>query len=121
MIRRDDQFATGGLTWTRRWVGDNSGRYEWTAGKCRAWCESRRWIENERTGRADEKAVYRAEVGGRILSENFPTLLNAMRACVLKQAVTNGNSRSLGAAGNRPIENRGAGIADGMHDDAGHG
>lgn len=63
--RRDDLFTRHGVTWQRRWVGDNAGRYEWrsTCGRLLVW-------------RAN--ASYSASVEGRLVTAHAPSLLAGM-------------------------------------------
>lgn len=63
----DDTFERLGLTWQRQWVGDNSGRYEWTSDDGRLVC----W----RDGRS-----YRATLDGYSSTMTWPTLTGAMLA-----------------------------------------
>lgn len=56
-----------GTDWTRQWVGDNSGRYEWRSGDAR--------MVVYRDG-----SRYHAEIDGRPLSGSEPTLQAAMDA-----------------------------------------
>lgn len=63
-----DTFTSrSGSTWTRHWVGDNAGRYEWTTDDKLAVC----WRDSHQ---------YRARVRGRVLDRSYLTLLDAMQA-----------------------------------------
>lgn len=72
MTRRDDQFSLSGETFTRTWVGDNSGRYEWASSDGRLVC----W----RDGRE-----YRATLDGYPSTKVWPTLTGAMAASVISR------------------------------------
>ena len=58
-------FTRDGITWTSTWVGDNSGRYEWTSddGRLVAWREGRE---------------YRATLDGHNSTRTWPTLIATM-------------------------------------------
>lgn len=78
MTGRDDLFTLNGTTWQRTWVGDNSGRYEWTSddGRLVCWC-SKRWFEN---GRPIHE--YSATLDGYPSTKTWPTLTGVMAAAV---------------------------------------
>lgn len=61
----DDTFTRQGITWRRRWVGDNAGRYMWTSdcGRLTAWLF---------------RGVYRYAVDGQERPERLRTLREAM-------------------------------------------
>ena len=67
MTKRDDLFVRLGIEWRRQWVGDNSGRYEWSTicGRLKVW----------RSGRA-----YVTEIDGEIFQAPQATLIGAMNA-----------------------------------------
>ena len=60
-----DTFTSSGITWRRQWVGDNSGRYEWTSDDGRLVCF--------REGRN-----YSATLDGYPSTKTWPTLVAAM-------------------------------------------
>ena len=62
-----DTFTRSGITWRRQWIGDNSGRYEWTSDDGRLVCF--------RDGRA-----YSATLDGYASTKTWPTLTGAMAA-----------------------------------------
>ncbi len=62
-------FCLGSTTWTRQWVGDNSGRYEWTSDDQRLVCFR-------------EHREYSATLDGYPSTKTWPTLTGAMAASV---------------------------------------
>ncbi len=72
MTRRDDQFTLSGETFTRSWVGDNPGRYEWTSsdGRLVVWREGRE---------------YRATLDGYPSTKAWLTLTAAMAASIMSR------------------------------------
>lgn len=60
-----DTFTRSGITWRRQWVGDNSGRYEWTSDDGRLVCF--------RDGKA-----YAATLDGYASTKTWLTLTAAM-------------------------------------------
>lgn len=63
----DALFCRDGRRWHREWIGDNSGRYEWTTDDGTAVC----WREDR---------TYRASVNGEVGQREYATLLDAMEA-----------------------------------------
>ena len=72
MTRRDDQFSLSGETFTRTWVGDNSGRYEWTSSDGRLVC----WREGRE---------YNATLDGYAAKKRWLTLTAAMAASIMSR------------------------------------
>ena len=68
-MKRDDLFTIQGTTFRRQWVGDNSGRYEWTSNDGR--------LVTFREGRD-----YSATLDGYASTKTWPTLTGAMAATV---------------------------------------
>jgi hypothetical protein len=64
-----DIFTRDGITWRRQWVGDNSGRYEWTSDDNRLVV----WREHK---------DYSATLDGYPSTKTWPTLTAAMAASV---------------------------------------
>ena len=64
-----DTFTRDGVTWRRQWVGDNSGRYEWTSDDGRLVCFR-------------EHKDYAATLDGYPSTKSWPTLTGAMAASV---------------------------------------
>ena len=64
-MKPDDLYSRNGITWRRQWVGDNSGRYEWTSDDGRLVCF--------REGRN-----YSATLDGYPSTKTWPTLVAAM-------------------------------------------
>lgn len=62
-----DTFSHSGITWRRQWVGDNSGRYEWTSDDARLVV----WREG---------LEYSATLDGYAAKRTWPTLTAAMAA-----------------------------------------
>ena len=62
-------FRLGSTTWARQWVGDNSGRYEWTSDDGRLVCFR-------------EHREYSATLDGYPSTKTWPTLTAAMAATV---------------------------------------
>jgi hypothetical protein len=62
-----DTFTLSGITWRRSWIGDNSGRYEWTSDDGRLICF--------RDGRE-----YSATLDGYASTKTWLTLTAAMAA-----------------------------------------
>lgn len=60
-----DIFRQGSTIWRRQWVGDNSGRYEWTSDDGRLIC----WREGR---------DYSATLDGYPATKSWPTLTAAM-------------------------------------------
>ena len=69
MTKRDNIFRLHDTTWSRQWVGDNSGRYEWTSDDGR--------LVTFRDGRD-----YSATLDGYPSTKTWPTLTGAMAATV---------------------------------------
>lgn len=76
MTRRDDLFTQDGTTWQRKWVGDNSGRYEWTSSDGRMVCF--------RDGH-----IYRFTIDGALTTTRSMSLVAAMRTAAEAMAVRN--------------------------------
>lgn len=66
-MQRDDLFTLAGTTWHRAWIGDNSGRYEWTSddGRLVVWRDGH---------------DYSATLDGYHATKTWPTLTGAMAA-----------------------------------------
>ncbi len=62
-----DTFSRSGITWRRQWIGDNSGRYEWTSDDTRLTV----WREGK---------AYAATLDGYASTKTWPTLTGAMAA-----------------------------------------
>jgi hypothetical protein len=65
----DDTYTGMGATWRRQWVGDNSGRYEWTSddGRLVVWRDGH---------------DYRATLDGYPSTKTWPRLTTAMLVSV---------------------------------------
>ena len=64
-----DTYTRDGVTWRRQWVGDNSGRYEWTS-------------DEQRLVVFREHREYSATLDGYPSTKSWPTLTGAMAATV---------------------------------------
>jgi hypothetical protein len=69
----DNVYTLNGTTWRREWIGDNSGRYDWTSEDARLVC----WREGH---------IYRATLDGYPSTRTWPTLTGAMAATATARA-----------------------------------
>lgn len=62
-------FVRRGVTWTRAWIGNNGGHYEWMAagGRLRV---------------VQAASVYRVIIDGRLIALEWPRLITAMDEAV---------------------------------------